>query len=49
MDYLIMKEYEDKYPYFEKLNEFSTFIQACIDKLGISNHLRITYKKINEN
>ena len=45
IDYLLMREYEDEYPYFENLREFAGLIQGCIDELKISNHLRITFKK----
>jgi len=47
MDYLLKKEYEDKYDYTEKLQDFITLAQGCIDKLEISNHMRITFKKSN--
>ena len=45
MDYLLMKEYEDKIDYTEKLYPMMNLVQAALDKMGISNHLRITLRK----
>ncbi|OVE81645.1 hypothetical protein BVY03_03325 [bacterium K02(2017)] len=42
MDYLLMKEYKDQYPYTEKLHDMMVVVQACLDKLEVSNHFRIT-------
>jgi len=45
MDYLLMKEYEDGVSYTENLHCMMTLIQGCLDKMGISNHFRIIFKK----
>jgi 2-polyprenyl-3-methyl-5-hydroxy-6-metoxy-1,4-benzoquinol methylase len=45
MDYLLMKEYEDNIPYTKKLHDMMVLVQGCIDKMGVSNHFRITFKK----
>ena len=45
MDYLLMKEYEDSIPYTKNLHDMMILIQGCLDKMGISNHFRITFKK----
>ena len=42
MDYLLMKEHEDDYPYTEKLHEMTRWVQAILDKDGVSNHFRLT-------
>ncbi|NVK18612.1 MAG: class I SAM-dependent methyltransferase [Methylocystaceae bacterium] len=44
MDYLLMKEYEDGYEYTEKLHEMMRWVQAVLDKQGVSNHFRLTLK-----
>lgn len=46
MDYLMMKEYEDQINFTKKLKEMISICQSAIDKLGLSNHFRITFKKI---
>jgi len=46
IDYLSMKEYEDGVLYNENLKEVIPYLQALIDKEGISNHMRIIFKKI---
>ena len=45
MDYLLMKEYEDDFPYTEKLHKLMVWLQAYLDKEGVSNHFRLTLKK----
>ena len=45
MDYLLMKEYEDNIPYTANLHDMMILVQGCLDKMGISNHFRITFKK----
>lgn len=45
MDYLLMKEYEDGYPYTEKLEEFVNLVQTCVDHMEMGNHFRITFKR----
>ena len=45
MDYLLKKEYEDDYPYTDKLHEMMTLMQGCLDHLEIGNHMRITFQK----
>ena len=45
MDYLLMKEYEDKFPYTEKLKDMMNLVQSCLDFMGVSNHMRITLTK----
>ena len=46
MDYLMMKEHEDEILYTKKLYKFVNLMQSCLDNLQISNHMRITFKKI---
>ena len=46
MDYLMLKEYKDKVNYTEKLKEMTTIVQAIIDQKQLSNHFRVTLKKI---
>lgn len=45
MDYLLMKEYEDGVDYTVKLREMMLLTQACIDRLGVGNHFRVTFKR----
>ena len=44
-DYLLMKEYEDDFPYTEKLHEMMVLVQGCLDQLSVSNHFRLTLQK----
>jgi SAM-dependent methyltransferase len=46
MDYLLMKEHDDGFPYTEKLHEMMTLVQGCLDKLKVSNHFRLTLQKL---
>ena len=46
MDYLLYKEYQDNYKYTANLQNMMTLVQACLDKLEVSNHMRITLQKI---
>lgn len=45
-DYLLLKEFTDKFDYTSKLKEFISLTQSLIDKLNLSNHFRVTFKKI---
>ena len=45
MDYLLMKEYEDGVDYTVKLRQMMLLTQACIDRVGVGNHFRVTLKK----
>lgn len=45
MDYLLMKESEDDFPYTEKLYEMTRWVQAILDSQGISNHFRLTLQR----
>ncbi len=45
MDYLCMKQYDDRYDYFGKLRDAIPLLQAVIDKQGLGNHLRVIFKK----
>jgi len=45
MDYLLMKEYEDSYPYTDKLKDMMQLVQAILDKKELSNHFRVTFRK----
>ena len=45
MDYLLMKEYEDSYPYTDRLKDMMQLVQAILDKKELSNHFRITFRK----
>lgn len=47
MDYLFMKNYDDKIDYLEGLKEFIPLMQAVLDKQKISNHQRIIFKKVS--
>jgi hypothetical protein len=40
-----LKEYEDKFRYSKKLKELCDLLQPVLDKQGLSNHYRITFKK----
>ncbi len=46
MDYLSMKSYEDKIDYNENLKEMIPYLQASLDKNHLSNHIRITFRKL---
>ena len=46
-DYLLFKEFKDKIAYTLKLKEFISLTQSLIDKLNLSNHFRVTLKKLN--
>lgn len=46
MDYFCYKLTEDKVNYLEKLKEFIPVMQAIVDKQGLSNHMRVLFKKI---
>ena len=46
MDYLLMKEYEDGIDYTNNLGDLMNLMQSIIDKYNISNHFRITFRKI---
>jgi len=45
MDYLLMKEHEDDFPYTENLHDMMILVQGCLDEMGVSNHFRITFSK----
>lgn len=45
MDYLLMREHEDKIDYTVKLKQLMNIAQACVDELGIGNHFRLTLRK----
>ena len=45
-DYLLFKEFKDKIDYTLKLREFISLTQSLIDKSNLSNHFRVTFKKI---
>ena len=45
MDYLLMKEHDDNFPYTEKLHEMMVLVQGCLDGMGVSNHFRLTLQK----
>tara|TARA_B100000686_G_scaffold344797_1_gene428163 strand:+ start:2053 stop:3045 length:993 start_codon:yes stop_codon:yes gene_type:complete len=42
MDYLLMKEHNDNFPYTQKLHEMMVLVQGCLDRMGVSNHFRLT-------
>jgi len=46
MDYLLFKEYKDNWKYAEKLKDMVSLVQGCLDKLEVSNHLRVTLSKV---
>ena len=46
MDYFYMKGHEDNINYNQNLLRFIAVIQAIVDKQGISNHMRIFFKKV---
>jgi 2-polyprenyl-3-methyl-5-hydroxy-6-metoxy-1,4-benzoquinol methylase len=45
MDYLLMKEYEDNIPYTDKLRDMMLLLQACVDRLRVGNHFRVTLRR----
>ena len=45
MDYLLRKEYEDGHPYTVRLRPMMSWLQACVDRLGLGNHYRLTLRK----
>ena len=45
-DYLLFREFKDKINYTSKLKEFISLTQSLIDKSNLSNHFRVTFKKI---
>lgn len=45
MDYLLYKEHQDNCKYTQSLQSMMTIIQSCLDKLEVSNHMRITLQK----
>ena len=45
MDYLLMREFKDGVDYTEKLRDFMNWAQACVDKLELGNHFRLTMQK----
>ena len=46
MDYMMFKEYKDKINYPKKFINFVGLVQSIIDKSNLSNHFRITFKKV---
>lgn len=48
MDYLLLKEYEDGIAYTKKLHELMILLQGIVDKTKMSNHFRITFKKVSK-
>jgi hypothetical protein len=47
LDYFLYKEYKDKIKYNYNLKELTKYLQPILDKFGLSNHFRITFKKKN--
>lgn len=47
MDYFCMKSYDDGCDYLGKFSEAIPLLQAVIDRQGISNHMRVIFKKIS--
>lgn len=45
MDYLLMKEHEDGHDYTTQLRDMMLVVQACLDKLHVGNHFRITLQR----
>ena len=45
LDYFLYKEYTDKIKYNLKLKELTKYLQPILDKFGLSNHFRVTFKK----
>ncbi|MBX6331152.1 MAG: class I SAM-dependent methyltransferase [Gemmatimonadaceae bacterium] len=45
MDYLLMKEYEDKIEYTVKLRDMMLLLQGAVDRLRIGNHFRVTFQR----
>ena len=46
MDYFLFREYIDKTEYIKKFEKFIDLVQSIVDKNKVSNHFRITLKKI---
>ena len=44
-DYLLYKEYQDNYPYMEKLKDLACLMQNVLDQANVSNHIRVTFQK----
>lgn len=45
IDYLYMKDYQDKVGYHQKLKDLIPVLQSVIDKQKISNHMRVLFQK----
>lgn len=45
-DYFLLKEHKDKINYSSNLSDFISLTQSIIDKSRLSNHFRVTFKKI---
>jgi hypothetical protein len=45
MDYLLMKEYQDGIDYTVKLRDMMLLLQACVDRLHVGNHFRVTFQR----
>jgi 2-polyprenyl-3-methyl-5-hydroxy-6-metoxy-1,4-benzoquinol methylase len=45
IDYFYMKQHQDKVDYLKNLENFIPIAQAIIDKQGLSNHMRVVFKK----
>ena len=46
MDFFLYKEFKDKKNYSKTFLKFTQLIQSIVDKSKLSNHFRITFKKI---
>tara|TARA_B100000989_G_C19530224_1_gene469238 strand:+ start:2135 stop:3148 length:1014 start_codon:yes stop_codon:yes gene_type:complete len=46
MDFMLFKEYNSKVKYSKKFLTFTRLVQSIIDKNNLSNHFRVTFKKI---
>ena len=46
MDYILLKEYKDKINYSKTFTKFISLVQSIVDKANLSNHYRVTFKKI---
>ena len=45
MDYFLMKTHEDGVDYASSLRDMMLLVQACLDKMNVANHFRVTFRR----
>lgn len=45
MDYITFNEFKNKKKFYKYFGDFAKLLQPVLDKSGLSNHMRITFKK----